>query len=196
MIENAGRSFWHRQSLRPGEHRFAPSRESRPEGTHPVQTRCRLRGKDGEVMIVDEFTGRLMPGRRWSDGLTRPSKPKKDVKIEQRKPDARHDHFSKLLPHVQEALRHDRYRGNGSRRVHQDLQARRHGDSDQSPDEPDRTSRTSIYRTEREKFERDRQGNQAVQRKGPTRPRRHDLHRTFRKAGSMLEDDRESSTWS
>jgi len=25
--------------------------------------------KDGEVMIVDEFTGRLMPGRRWSDGL-------------------------------------------------------------------------------------------------------------------------------
>ena len=25
--------------------------------------------KDGEIMIVDEFTGRLMPGRRWSDGL-------------------------------------------------------------------------------------------------------------------------------
>src|SRR5256886_17603295 len=25
--------------------------------------------KDGEVIIVDEFTGRTMPGRRWSDGL-------------------------------------------------------------------------------------------------------------------------------
>ncbi len=25
--------------------------------------------KDGEVIIVDEHTGRLMPGRRWSDGL-------------------------------------------------------------------------------------------------------------------------------
>ena len=25
--------------------------------------------KDGEVLIVDEFTGRLMPGRRYSDGL-------------------------------------------------------------------------------------------------------------------------------
>ncbi len=25
--------------------------------------------KDGEVIIVDTFTGRLMPGRRWSDGL-------------------------------------------------------------------------------------------------------------------------------
>ncbi len=33
--------------------------------------------KDGEVIIVDEFTGRLMPGRRWSDGLHRPSKPRK-----------------------------------------------------------------------------------------------------------------------
>jgi hypothetical protein len=27
------------------------------------------RASDGEVIIVDEFTGRLMPGRRWSDGL-------------------------------------------------------------------------------------------------------------------------------
>jgi len=25
--------------------------------------------KDGEIIIVDEFTGRMMPGRRWSDGL-------------------------------------------------------------------------------------------------------------------------------
>ena len=33
--------------------------------------------QDGEVVIVDEFTGRIMPGRRWSDGSTRPSRPKK-----------------------------------------------------------------------------------------------------------------------
>jgi preprotein translocase subunit SecA len=33
--------------------------------------------QDGEVIIVDEFTGRMMPGRRWSDGCTRRSKPKK-----------------------------------------------------------------------------------------------------------------------
>ncbi len=31
---------------------------------------------NGEVVIVDEFTGRTMPGRRWSDGLHRPSKPR------------------------------------------------------------------------------------------------------------------------
>ncbi len=38
--------------------------------------------KDGEVIIVDEFTGRLMPGRRWSEGLHQAVEAKEDVKIE------------------------------------------------------------------------------------------------------------------
>jgi preprotein translocase subunit SecA len=38
--------------------------------------------KDGEVIIVDEFTGRLMPGRRWSDGLHQSIEAKENVKIE------------------------------------------------------------------------------------------------------------------
>ena len=38
--------------------------------------------KDGEVIIVDEFTGRLMPGRRWSDGLHQAIEAKEGVKIE------------------------------------------------------------------------------------------------------------------
>jgi preprotein translocase subunit SecA len=38
--------------------------------------------KDGEVIIVDEFTGRLMPGRRWSDGLHQAVEAKEAVKIE------------------------------------------------------------------------------------------------------------------
>ncbi len=38
--------------------------------------------KDGEVCIVDEFTGRLMPGRRWSDGLHQAIEAKEGVKIE------------------------------------------------------------------------------------------------------------------
>src|SRR5580658_2829975 len=38
--------------------------------------------KDGEVIIVDEFTGRLMPGRRWSDGLHQSVEAKENVKIE------------------------------------------------------------------------------------------------------------------
>jgi preprotein translocase subunit SecA len=38
--------------------------------------------KDGEVVIVDEFTGRQMPGRRWSDGLHQAVEAKESVKIE------------------------------------------------------------------------------------------------------------------
>nr|WP_242346703.1 preprotein translocase subunit SecA [Anaeromyxobacter sp. SG22] len=38
--------------------------------------------KNGEVLIVDEFTGRLMPGRRWSDGLHQAVEAKEGVKIE------------------------------------------------------------------------------------------------------------------
>ncbi len=38
--------------------------------------------KEGQVIIVDEFTGRLMPGRRWSDGLHQAVEAKEKVKIE------------------------------------------------------------------------------------------------------------------
>src|SRR5580765_8518324 len=38
--------------------------------------------KEGEVIIVDEFTGRQMPGRRWSDGLHQAVEAKEGVKIE------------------------------------------------------------------------------------------------------------------
>jgi len=38
--------------------------------------------KDGEVVIVDDFTGRLMFGRRWSDGLHQAVEAKEGVKIQ------------------------------------------------------------------------------------------------------------------
>jgi preprotein translocase subunit SecA len=39
--------------------------------------------RDGQVIIVDEFTGRTMPGRRWSDGLHQAVEAKEDVHIQQ-----------------------------------------------------------------------------------------------------------------
>src|SRR3989338_4921033 len=39
--------------------------------------------KDGEVIIVDEFTGRLMPGRRWSEGIHQAVEAKENVTIQQ-----------------------------------------------------------------------------------------------------------------
>ena len=38
--------------------------------------------KDGKVIIVDEFTGRMMPGRRWSDGLHQAVEAREGIKIE------------------------------------------------------------------------------------------------------------------
>ena len=37
--------------------------------------------KEGEVLIVDEFTGRIMPGRRYSDGLHQAIEAKEGVEI-------------------------------------------------------------------------------------------------------------------
>jgi preprotein translocase subunit SecA len=72
----------------------------RPEDVTPEQARLRghleqamraqflfHRNKDylvqgGKVVIVDEFTGRLMPGRRWSDGLHQAVEAKEGAKIE------------------------------------------------------------------------------------------------------------------
>ena len=59
--------------------------------------------KDGQVVIVDEFTGRLMPGRRWSDGLHQAVEAKEKRQDRAREPDARDHHLPELLPHVQEA---------------------------------------------------------------------------------------------
>lgn len=39
--------------------------------------------KDGEVIIVDEFTGRMMPGRRWSEGLHQAVEAKEGVRVQQ-----------------------------------------------------------------------------------------------------------------
>ncbi len=39
--------------------------------------------RDGQVIIIDEFTGRMMPGRRWSDGLHQAVEAKEGVKIQQ-----------------------------------------------------------------------------------------------------------------
>src|SRR4029077_7849135 len=38
--------------------------------------------QDGKILIVDEFTGRLMPGRRYSDGLHQAIEAKENVKVE------------------------------------------------------------------------------------------------------------------
>ena len=92
--------------------------------------------KDGEIIIVDEFTGRLMPGRRWSDGLHQAVEAKEGVQVRKEGPDAGDDHVPELLSAVQEAEWHDRHGRDGSCRVRQNLQAGDHGHSDEPADAP------------------------------------------------------------
>ena len=60
-----------------------PPRAAGPQGPRALPCATGITSvKDGEVIIVDEFTGRLMPGRRWSDGLHQAMEAKEGVKIE------------------------------------------------------------------------------------------------------------------
>jgi preprotein translocase subunit SecA len=85
---------------------------------------------DGQIIIVDEFTGRKMPGRRWSTACTRRSRPRRASRS-RREPDPRDHQLPELLPPLQEAGRHDRHRRHRGRGVPQDLQARRHRRADE-----------------------------------------------------------------
>ena len=65
--------------------------------------------KDGEIVIVDEFTGRTMQGRRWSEGLHQAVEAKEGSTDTERKSDASFHHFSELLPALRQAGWHDRH---------------------------------------------------------------------------------------
>jgi preprotein translocase subunit SecA len=91
--------------------------------------------KDGQVVIVDEFTGRLMEGRRWSDGMHQAVEAKEGVKIQNES---------------QTARGHDGYRRLRGCRVRRDLQAGRGHRADEPPDGSDRLRGPGLPHTQRE----------------------------------------------
>ena len=108
--------------------------------------------QDGEVKIVDEFTGRIMEGRRWSEGLHQAIEAKEGVRIQEENVDARDDHAAELLPPLREARRDDRHgedRGEGVRR---DLRPPRRRDPDQRRRSPARDENDFIFKTKDAKF--------------------------------------------
>ncbi len=109
--------------------------------------------KDGQVIIVDEFTGRLMPGRRWSDGLHQAVEAKEGVRIERENQTLATitiQNYFRMYRKLGGHDRHGRHRGGG---VREDLQARGHRrsveqDASARQDHPD-----VVYKSEREKFD-------------------------------------------
>ena len=77
--------------------------------------------KEGQVIIVDEFTGRVMPGRRYSDGLHQALEAKEKVKIEKENQTLASITFQNYFQNVQKALRHDRHCRYGSGRIQENI---------------------------------------------------------------------------
>ena len=73
--------------------------------------------KDGQVIIVDEFTGRLMPGRRYSDGLHQSLEAKEGVRIENENQTLASITFQNYFRMYQKTGRHDRHRRYRSRGI-------------------------------------------------------------------------------
>ena len=71
--------------------------------------------KDGEVIIVDEFTGRLMYGRRFNEGLHQPLRLKRR-KGSERKQDSCYNHYSRTTSVFTKAFGYDRYCSDKSRK--------------------------------------------------------------------------------
>ncbi len=109
--------------------------------------------RNGEVIIVDEFTGRTMQGRRWSDGLHQADRSEGRRARARREPDGRVDHVPELLPPLQEAVRHDRHGRYRSAGIPADLRPRSGRHSDHIGRWPARTRPTSSISTRSDKFE-------------------------------------------
>ena len=109
--------------------------------------------KDDKVIIIDEFTGRMMEGRRYSEGLHQALEAKEGVHGPAGEPDARLDHLPELLPPLSEAGRHDRHGDDRGRRVRRDLQAGSGRHPDQRAVHAPATTTTRSIGPPREKYE-------------------------------------------
>ena len=109
--------------------------------------------KDGEVVIVDEFTGRLMPGRRWSDGLHQAVEAKEKVKIERENQTLATVTFQNYFRKYKKLSGMTGTADTEAEEFAQDLQARRRSSS--RPNRPLRRIENPdlVYRTEREKWD-------------------------------------------
>ena len=157
--------------------------------TRCTSATCEYVVKDGQVVIVDEFTGRLMPGRRWSDGLHQAVEAKEGVKIERENQTLATITFQNYF------------------RMYKKLSGMT-GTAETEAPEFDKiykldvvvipTNRPLIrvedpdvvYRTAREKFDAVVDEIIELQRAGPAGPGRHDLDREVRDALGAAEEAR------
>ena len=106
--------------------------------------------KDGKVVIIDEFTGRMMEGRRYSDGLHQALEAKEGVEVQTEESDPRLYHLPELFSPLPETGRHDGHRNDGRRRIRRDLQSRSRRHADEHADDSVGRRRRDLPDTNRE----------------------------------------------
>ena len=97
--------------------------------------------KDGKVVIIDEFTGRMMDGRRWSDGLHQAVEAKEGVQIEPENQTLASITFQNYFRMYPKLVGHDRHRRDRGGRILRHLQDERRHDPDQRAGAADRRGR-------------------------------------------------------
>ena len=134
---------------------------------------------DGEVKIVDEFTGRIMEGRRWSEGLHQAIEAKEGVPIKE-------EHVTLATITLQNYFRlYEKLAGMTGTAKTEDKEFQEIYGLEvveiptNVPVERD-DQNDLIYKTKEAKYERGRRGHQGAPRAGTARPRRHDLGRGLR----------------
>ena len=108
--------------------------------------------RNGEVIIVDEFTGRTMPGRRWSDGLHQAVEAKEGVRVREENQTVASITFQNYFRMYGKLVGHDRHGRHRGLRVPADLRARSRRDPDAPADGPRRHA-DLVYLTQKDKYE-------------------------------------------
>ena len=136
----------------------------------------------GEVKIVDEFTGRILEGRRWSEGLHQAVEAKEGVKIKEENQTLATitlQNYFRMYDKLAGMTGTAADRGRPSSRNTYDLAGR--ADPDQPADGPRRPGRPHLQDRGRQVRRRRRRHRRAL-RDGPAGARRHDLGREVREA--------------
>ena len=105
--------------------------------------------KDGEIVIVDEFTGRQMPGRRWSEGLHQAIEAKEGLRVQRETVTLATITFQNYFRLYDKLAGHDRYGDDRGGGVPQDLRARGRGHPDPPADDPRRRRGPRLPQRER-----------------------------------------------
>ena len=145
--------------------------------------------KDGEVIIVDEFTGRLMPGRRWTDGLHQAVEAKEGVKIANENQTLASVTFQNYFRMYKKLAgmtgTADTEAGEFAKIYNLDVNVVPTNRAMIRKDYAD-----VVFRTGKGKICGHRRRNQGLPSTGPAGPGRHDFNREIRTAGRLLEPQR------